>query len=229
MTKFKGKTKLVSATLERVKRAGVFVLEDRPGYSEKLSVYQNASLGVTVNECDVQYLIDIIKYVKILVIEFETKSFDQWMIDNKFSCENSEDIDDAKDEWKSACIVQLPVKYSQIERTLEESHEQEYEFEIHLDEYACLIFPKPISAENIELQRYERVNKCETIDELCDVLKSFADDSGHIQGRYKTFEADNMIAWARAFYNGETIFANRVTREYGLRQQLLYLCHYKPR
>jgi hypothetical protein len=78
-----------------------------------------------------------------------------------------------------------------------------------------------------ELEKYEKVNKVETIQELEDVILSFADENGQIKGRTKTFNANKMATGARGYYNEVIMTPNVVTREYGLRQQLIYLTFYK--
>lgn len=71
---------------------------------------------------------------------------------------------------------------------------------------------------------FEAVNKCETMDNLCQVLLLLAVD-GEIQGRTRKFDANRMVDNAKQFYNDddEVIPANVITREFGLRQQVIYL------
>jgi len=80
-----------------------------------------------------------------------------------------------------------------------------------------------------DLEKYEAVNKCETIEEFEKVLLSFADESGRIQGRTRTFDANKMAENARIYYNDDMdeLSPNIVTREFGLRQQLMYIKYYK--
>ena len=79
-----------------------------------------------------------------------------------------------------------------------------------------------------ELEKYEAVNKCETFEEFEKVLLSFADESGRIQGNSKTFDANKMVEGALDFYNDRMYGSpNLVTRQWGLRQQLMYLKYYK--
>lgn len=79
-----------------------------------------------------------------------------------------------------------------------------------------------------DLEKYEAVNKCETIDELTAVIRSFADENGMIQGRLRKFKAERMAEEAANFYY-EDIYASArtITRQFGLRQQLMYLKYYK--
>ena len=76
-----------------------------------------------------------------------------------------------------------------------------------------------------ELEKYHKVNQCETIEELKEIILSFADKDGVIHGRSRTFNAQKMAEGAQLCYDGNMI-ANVVTREFGLRQQLLYLMYY---
>lgn len=79
-----------------------------------------------------------------------------------------------------------------------------------------------------ELEKYQAVNACKKIEELTAVIRSFADDKGIIQGRSRIFDADKMARLSEAWYNGCSILTpNVATRQYGIRQQLLYLKYYK--
>lgn len=76
-----------------------------------------------------------------------------------------------------------------------------------------------------ELSRYQAVNKCETLKQLADVIRSFADKDGMIQGRTQKFNAETM---ARACESKvyATAAPNLLTRQWGIRQQALYILHY---
>jgi hypothetical protein len=73
-----------------------------------------------------------------------------------------------------------------------------------------------------ELQKYELVNQCETQAQLSDVITKFADSEGMIQGRQRKFDAGKMIIGLNYFMTDE-MPANVLTREYGIRQQAIYL------
>lgn len=75
-----------------------------------------------------------------------------------------------------------------------------------------------------ELEKYEKVNKCETLDQLADVIDSFADTDGKITGRSRRFDAKIMSDTCRRYTHMEH---NRLTREYGIRQQALYILFYE--
>jgi hypothetical protein len=77
-----------------------------------------------------------------------------------------------------------------------------------------------------ELERFKKVNACETLNELADVIESFADKFGVIQGRTKDFDAKRM---ATACRNYDYHRHNNLTREFGISQQGLYLLFYMDR
>lgn len=78
-----------------------------------------------------------------------------------------------------------------------------------------------------ELEKYQKVNQAETIEQLCECILSFADESGMIKGRTRDFNAAKMVRNARLYHDGEGLVPNVITREYGLRQQAMYLKYYK--
>jgi hypothetical protein len=73
-----------------------------------------------------------------------------------------------------------------------------------------------------ELQKWQAVNQCETQSELADLISKFADKEGMIQGRERKFDASNMIIGLSYFMIDE-MPANVLTREFGIRQQAIYL------
>lgn len=76
------------------------------------------------------------------------------------------------------------------------------------------------------LARYELVNSAETAVALQSAILSFADEDGYIQGRTHKFSAEWMASKVEMVISG-TAPANNLTREWGIRQQALYLRHYK--
>lgn len=78
-----------------------------------------------------------------------------------------------------------------------------------------------------DLEKYEAVNACETLGSLAQVILSFADEDGMIQGRTKKFNAE-LMAHSAKNYNVlvRTHQANVLTREFGIRQQAMYITHY---
>ena len=73
-----------------------------------------------------------------------------------------------------------------------------------------------------ELQKWQAVNQCETQAQLADLITKFADEEGMIQGRERKFDASKMII-GLSFFMEDEMPANVLTREYGIRQQAIYL------
>jgi hypothetical protein len=74
-----------------------------------------------------------------------------------------------------------------------------------------------------ELEKYEAVNKCETFEELANMIESFADEDGMIQERVNKFDATEMAKLCRDYPNYPR---NVLTREFGIRQQAMYIEYY---
>ena len=73
-----------------------------------------------------------------------------------------------------------------------------------------------------ELQKWQAVNECETAMQLGRLIVQFADEDGMIQGRKRKFDAVKM-ATGLGYYMLSEAPANVLTREYGIRQQAIYL------
>lgn len=73
-----------------------------------------------------------------------------------------------------------------------------------------------------ELEKWQAVNRSQNQEELAKLIIEFADERGMIQGRERKFDAFEMAAGLRMFMEGMA-YANVLTREYGIRQQALYL------
>ena len=74
------------------------------------------------------------------------------------------------------------------------------------------------------LEIYDKVNQCETFEQLAEVIESLADENGMIQGRTRQFPANKMAQGCRNFkLHG---YPNVLTREFGIRQQAMYINHY---
>jgi len=76
-----------------------------------------------------------------------------------------------------------------------------------------------------ELQKYQHVNQCETPEQLYQCILDFADENGQIQGRTRKFDAQQMADGAKSYFD-KISPANVITREYGLRQQAMYIKYY---
>lgn len=73
-----------------------------------------------------------------------------------------------------------------------------------------------------ELQKWQAVNQCESGKALHDLIIQFADNEGMIHGREKQFSATQMAHHVHdVIQNGYP--DNLLTREYGIRQQAVYL------
>jgi hypothetical protein len=73
-----------------------------------------------------------------------------------------------------------------------------------------------------ELEKWQLVNQCETQAQLADAITKFSDSEGMIQGRERKFEASKMII-GLSFFMTDEMPANVLTREFGIRQQAIYL------
>lgn len=76
-----------------------------------------------------------------------------------------------------------------------------------------------------ELEKFKSVNSCETREDLYDTILSLADSDGFIQGRTRKFKADDMVKGASAYFS-ENQWPNSMTREFGIRQQAMYIKYY---
>jgi hypothetical protein len=76
-----------------------------------------------------------------------------------------------------------------------------------------------------ELEKYEAVNKCETVEELSEIILKFANGDGMIEGRIKEFNAERMVEGLKAYMVDEAA-PNVLTRNYGIRQQAMYIKYY---
>ena len=74
-----------------------------------------------------------------------------------------------------------------------------------------------------DLDKYEAVNRCETLNQLAAVILSFADEDGLMQGRTNKFNAERM---SNACLHYENRPKNNLTREFGIRQQAMYITYY---
>jgi hypothetical protein len=77
-----------------------------------------------------------------------------------------------------------------------------------------------------DLEKFQLVNSCETAEDLVSAIKQIADpETGKIQGRVKEFSAKKMAGYVILVVNQE-LPAELLTREFGIRQQALYLRYY---
>lgn len=77
-----------------------------------------------------------------------------------------------------------------------------------------------------ELEKYELVNKCETDKELSEAIMMLSDpEIKLIQGRNSAFDAVSMAENCYCVIN-KNMNPNTLTRQYGIRQQALYIRYY---
>ena len=74
------------------------------------------------------------------------------------------------------------------------------------------------------LEKYEKVNQAGDLKELANIIRSFADEDGKVQGRSKRFDAEDMASTCETFTNQ---YHNVLTREFGIRQQAMMLYFYE--
>ena len=73
-----------------------------------------------------------------------------------------------------------------------------------------------------ELETWQMVNQAETAQSLAFIINKLADPEGMIQGRERKFDAAKMVIGLKMFMEDE-MPANVLTREFGIRQQAIYL------
>ena len=76
-----------------------------------------------------------------------------------------------------------------------------------------------------ELEKYELINKCETDNELAQAILLLSDKEGIIKGKNKAFNAIKMAENCHSVIK-RGFPPNLLTREFGIRQQALYLKYY---
>jgi len=74
-----------------------------------------------------------------------------------------------------------------------------------------------------DLEKFQKVNECETLEQLSIVIESFADKDGFINGKDKNFNAKVMSSICKRYSSAEH---NMLTRQFGIRQQALYILFY---
>lgn len=78
-----------------------------------------------------------------------------------------------------------------------------------------------------ELEKYELVNMAETEEQLAAAILELSDpETGKIQGRAREHDAKRMVERMTLFMKGQ-FPPNGMTREYGIRQQAMYIKYYQ--
>jgi hypothetical protein len=76
---------------------------------------------------------------------------------------------------------------------------------------------------------YEAVNSCETYEELAEAIRKIGVD-GMIQGRIRPFDSEKMAKACENFGSYmELKMPNILTREFGIRQQAMYIYYSENR
>lgn len=76
-----------------------------------------------------------------------------------------------------------------------------------------------------DLEYYQLVNGCETLNELSEVIIEIGlANKGWVNGKTSTFHAQTMADNCLKLPNGSL---NSLTRNYGIRQQAIYILHYQ--
>lgn len=76
-----------------------------------------------------------------------------------------------------------------------------------------------------EIAKWRLINSCETVSDLEDAIIAIANPLGLIDGRARQFDAKYMASWVRCIVN-DSCDPRYLTRNYGIRQQALYLKQY---
>lgn len=75
-----------------------------------------------------------------------------------------------------------------------------------------------------ELEKFQLVNKCSTIEELAEAIRTIA-NGPVISGKTDVFDSEKMASRVKGVVENN-ISPNVLTRMYGIRQQALYLRYY---
>jgi hypothetical protein len=73
-----------------------------------------------------------------------------------------------------------------------------------------------------DLEKWQAINQCENGKALADLILEFSDSEGMIQGRSRKFNAKEMSQRVHDVIMNDYP-ANLLTREFGIRQQAIYL------
>lgn len=77
-----------------------------------------------------------------------------------------------------------------------------------------------------ELEKFQQVNNCRSLEDLANLIELFANNEGKIVGSHSEHSAKKMADACRELINNQSFKFNRLTRNYGIRQQALYLKTY---
>lgn len=75
-----------------------------------------------------------------------------------------------------------------------------------------------------ELEKWQLINSCETVEELQQAIITIADpETKQIQGRRTFWDAEKLSNYVPMVVKDGIGYAALLTREYGIRQQALYI------
>jgi hypothetical protein len=77
-----------------------------------------------------------------------------------------------------------------------------------------------------DLEKFVLVNGCENAEALSAAITSLSDENGNIKGRSRTFSGTKMASYVPSVISG-SVSANCLTREFGIRQQAIYIKYYQ--
>lgn len=77
-----------------------------------------------------------------------------------------------------------------------------------------------------ELEKYQRVNSCETPTDLIQTILDLTSNNGYIQGRTRAFSGLEMAEHAKQYFKRDNVRPELMTREFGIRQQAMYIKYY---
>jgi len=76
-----------------------------------------------------------------------------------------------------------------------------------------------------ELEKFQKINICENADELAQAIIDIS-ENGIVKGRIKGFDAKKMASRVKEVI-AEDMIPNVLTREFGIRQQAIYIAYYE--
>lgn len=76
-----------------------------------------------------------------------------------------------------------------------------------------------------DLNKFKMINNCESTEELKAAILLLGDKDGYIPGRKHIFTAKKLAEKVDLIFEGKLPY-NHLTREFGIRQQLMYIKYY---
>lgn len=80
-----------------------------------------------------------------------------------------------------------------------------------------------------ELEKWKKINSAQTVEDLKEAIFNIA-EKGIIKGSCKDLKASDQVLFVQVIYDNYSYDnLNLLTRSYGIRQQMMYLLHYKDK